>query len=43
MPPVEHVGIDLRGLVLPDARTGEPLHLGDLRGVTVLTALRHRY
>ncbi|MGH3751415.1 MAG: hypothetical protein ACRDRP_01760 [Pseudonocardiaceae bacterium] len=35
--------VPLDGLVLPDARTGQPVDLGALPGRYLLTAIRHRY
>lgn len=35
--------VPLTDLVLPDARSGEPVDLAALPGTTVLTAIRHRY
>lgn len=35
--------VDLAGIALPDARTGATVGLGGLRGVHVLTLVRHRY
>jgi hypothetical protein len=43
MPRVEHVSIDLAGLNLPEARTGQTLALGELTGVHVLSVIRHRH
>ncbi len=37
------VHLPLTGIRLPDARTGDPVHLGELTGVCVLTLIRHRY
>ena len=34
---------DLAGLVLPDARTGEPFDLGAVGAPLVLAVIRHRY
>ncbi|MFC5062556.1 hypothetical protein [Actinomycetospora atypica] len=44
MPRRDDRPVDLHGIVLPDAVTGEPVDLGGLgtAGVTVLTAIRHR-
>jgi hypothetical protein len=39
----ELVALQLAGVRLADARTGEPYDLGDLRGVHVLSLVRHRY
>lgn len=39
----ESVHLRLDGIVLSDARTGEPVDLAALRGVQVLTLIRHRY
>ncbi|MGQ0574545.1 MAG: hypothetical protein ACT4RN_10115 [Pseudonocardia sp.] len=35
--------LPLHQVTLPDARTGDPVALGDLAGVRVLTLLRHRH
>jgi hypothetical protein len=35
--------VDLRGLVLPDARTGTPVDLGTTPALGVLTVIRHRH
>ncbi len=35
--------VDLDGVVLPDARTGEPFDLGAGHGLVVLAVIRHRY
>jgi hypothetical protein len=37
--------VDLHGIVLPDARSGDPVELGGLGwdAAVVLTAIRHRY
>jgi len=35
--------VDLAGVVLPDARTGEPFDLGAGHGLVVLAVIRHRY
>lgn len=43
MPDEEAVRTPLDGIVLPDARTGAMVDLAALRGVHVLTAIRHRY
>ena len=43
MPPRDDRPVDVSGIVLPDARSGEPVELESLPGVTVLTAIRHRY
>jgi hypothetical protein len=37
------VELPLRGVRLPDARTGERLDLHALPGARVLTLIRHRY
>ncbi|MGH3570243.1 MAG: hypothetical protein ACRDUW_00150 [Pseudonocardiaceae bacterium] len=39
----QHVRLPLAGIRLPDARTGEAVHLGALAGVGVLTLIRHRF
>lgn len=39
----ERVRLPLAGITLTDARGSEPVDLGALRGVHVLTLLRHRY
>jgi hypothetical protein len=39
----ESVHLPLDGIVLPDARTGEPVDLAASPGVQVLTLIRHRY
>jgi hypothetical protein len=39
----ERVRLPLRGLRLPDVRTGAPVDLGELPGVRVLTLIRHRF
>ncbi len=43
MPRRDDRPVDLTGIVLPDARTGDPVDLGSLPGVAVLTAIRHRF
>ncbi len=35
--------VDLEGVVLADARTGEPFDLGTDHGLLVLAVIRHRY
>jgi len=35
--------VDLAGVVLPDARTGEPFDLGGGHPLVVLAVIRHRY
>ncbi|HZZ47783.1 MAG TPA: hypothetical protein VFE65_12935 [Pseudonocardia sp.] len=37
------VNVALNGVLLPEARTGEPLDLCAHRGVRVLTLIRHRF
>ncbi len=39
----ETVHLPLAGIRLTDARSGEPLDLGELPDVAVLTLIRHRY
>ena len=39
----ERVKLPLAGIRLTDARTGRPCDLGHLRGVHVLSLVRHRY
>lgn len=39
----EPVRLPLAGITPADARSGRPVDLGALRGVHVLTLLRHRY
>lgn len=39
----EKTDIPLEGIVLTDARTGEPVAIGALTGVHVLTLIRHRF
>lgn len=39
----EQVDLPLAGILVADARSGRPYDLGDLRGVHVLSLVRHRY
>jgi hypothetical protein len=41
--PADADPVDLAGLVVPDARTGEPLDLGVTPALGVLVVIRHRY
>ncbi len=43
MPPAVPDTFELGGLVVPDARTGEPVDLGATPAFGVLTVIRHRY
>ncbi len=43
MPTMNTVAVDLRDITLPDARSGDPVTLGELGGVQILTAIRHRF
>jgi hypothetical protein len=43
MPDCEIVSVSGAGIALPDARTGQRYELGDLCGVWVLSAIRHRH
>ncbi|WP_165825516.1 hypothetical protein [Actinomycetospora cinnamomea] len=45
MPRRDDRPVDLHDIVLPDARTGDPVDLGELGrdAAVVLTAIRHRY
>jgi len=39
----EPAGISLDGIVLADARTGDPVDFGEGPRLTVLTVIRHRH
>ena len=39
----ERVDVPLDGVVLTDVSTGEPVDLGALTGVQVVSLIRHRY
>ena len=39
----QHIDIPLDGVVLTDVFTGDPVELGRLAGVQVVTLIRHRY
>lgn len=43
LPRYQSEPVDLAGLALPDSRSGHRMDLGALRGVHVLTLVRHRY
>jgi hypothetical protein len=43
VPERETVRLPAAGIGLTEARTGETYHLGDLPGVWVITAIRHRH
>jgi hypothetical protein len=43
MPQPEDVTIDLTGIQLTDAKSGQPVRLASTRGVHVLVLLRHRH
>lgn len=43
MPTVHDVRIDLRGVLLPDSRSGRPWDVGGQPGTWVLTLIRHRF
>ena len=43
MPQPEDVTIDLTGIELTDAETGQPVQLASIGGVHVLVLLRHRH
>jgi hypothetical protein len=43
MPPAEAVTIDLAGIALTDADSGEPVRLAEIGGVQILVLLRHRH
>jgi hypothetical protein len=43
MPDRETMSIRASGITLPEARTGQRYELGELSGVWVLTAIRHRH
>ena len=38
-----HIDVPLDGIVLTDVSTGDPVDLGRLPGVQVVTLIRHRY
>jgi hypothetical protein len=43
MPERETVSFPAGGITLPDVRTGQEYNLGELAGVWVLSAIRHRH
>jgi hypothetical protein len=43
MPQAEDVAIDLTGIQLTDADSGEPVRLAQISGVQILVLLRHRH
>jgi hypothetical protein len=43
VPQPEDVSIDLTGIQLTDAGSGQPVPLANIRGVHILVLLRHRH
>lgn len=43
MPQAESVAIDLVGIQLTDAGSGQPVRLAQISGVQILVLLRHRH
>ena len=39
----QSIDVPLRGIVLTDVRSGQPIDVGLLPGVWVVTLIRHRY